>query len=224
MTEKHIEDTEKISIAVIDDHDVVLEGLCSFLMKNGCQQVSAFHSATELLRVLPQQQFDIYIVDIELPDMNGGDFIDRIRACCPKARIIVNTMHEEIWVVNAIQEKKVDAVLYKSTNLSQMLEAIHAVCGGEQYFCPKFRRIASENAIKVEHPTRREMDILQEIAKGLSTQEIAKTLYISANTVETHRQSLFRKLEAHNVAELMVKAIARGYIDPHETVNESRIG
>ena len=57
--------------------------------------------------------------------------------------------------------------------------------------------------------------VLQEIAKGKSTLEIASALYISENTVETHRQSLFKKLEAHNVAELMVKAIARGYIDPH---------
>jgi DNA-binding NarL/FixJ family response regulator len=204
-----------MSIAVIDDHDVVLEGLCGFLLKKGYPHVEAFHSANELLRRIPQQQYDIYIVDIELPDMNGGDFIDRIRAIHPAARIIVNTMHEEIWIVNTIQEKKVNGVLYKSTDLSQMLEAIKAVSRGEQYFCQKFKRFATENNTKMEHPTKRENEVLQEIAKGKSTLEIASALYISENTVETHRQSLFKKLEAHNVAELMVKAIARGYIDPH---------
>ena len=206
-----------ISIAVIDDHDVVLEGLRGFLMKKGYPQVDAFHSATELLRKIPQQRYDIYIVDIELPDMNGGDFIDRIRICDPEARVIVNTMHEEIWVVNTIQENKVDAVLYKSTDLSQMLKAIEAVSRGEQYFCQKFKHLATENNTTMEHPTKRENDVLQEIAKGKSTAEIASALYISENTVETHRQNLFKKLEAHNVAELMVKAIARGYIDPHST-------
>ena len=188
-----------MSIAVIDDHDVVLEGLCGFLLKKGYPHVEAFHSANELLRRIPQQQYDIYIVDIELPDMNGGDFIDCIRAIHPAARIIVNTMHEEIWIVNT----------------TQMLAAIKAVSRGEQYFCQKFKRFATENNTKMEHPTKRENEVLQEIAKGKSTLEIASALYISENTVETHRQSLFKKLEAHNVAELMVKAIARGYIDPH---------
>lgn len=210
--------TEIMSIAVIDDHDVVLEGLCSFLKRNGYPQVEAFHSAADLLSKLPQQEYGIYIVDIELPDMSGYDIIDQIRALHPAARIIVNTMHEEVWVVNTIQEKKVDAVLYKSTNLSQMLLAIDAVSKGKRYFCPKFKRMVNKNTKKIEHPTKREKDVLLEIAKGLSTQEIAQNLYISTNTVETHRQSLFKKLKAHNVAELMVKAIARGYIDPHDAV------
>mgnify|MGYP002868962519 CR=1 FL=1 len=155
--------------------------------------------------------------------MSGGNLIDSIRASHPKARVIVNTMHEEVWVVNTIQEKKVDAVLYKSTDLSQMVKAIEAVSRGEQYFCQKFKHLAAENNTKMEHPTKRENDVLQEIARGKSTLEIASALYISENTVETHRQSLFRKLEAHNVAELMVKAIARGYIDPHSAINESHM-
>ena len=68
----------------------------------------------------------------------------------------------------------------------------------------------------IVHPSRRERDVLREIACGKSTKEIASKLFISENTVETHRQSLFTKLDAHNMADLMVKAIARGYINPQE--------
>ena len=206
------------SIAVIDDHDVVLEGMKGVLMKQGYPQVDVFHTASELLATLPQHGYDIYVVDVELPDMSCSDFIDRIRALHADARIVINTIHDEIWVVNTLQEKQVDAVLYKSGDLSQLLAAIDAVGHGKRYFCDQFSRLATKNKMKVEHPSKRENDVLQQIALGKSTAEIASALYISENTVETHRQSLFRKLKAHNVAELMVKAIACGYIDPRAAV------
>lgn len=204
------------SIAIVDDHEVVLEGLYSFLQKNGRHHVHTFRSAHELLSQLQEARFDLYIIDIELPDMEGGFFIDAIRALHADARIIVNTMHEEVWVVNILQEKQVDAVIYKSTDLSQMLHVIEVVSQGGQYFCPKFRRTSQRVTAQAEYPTRREQDVLREIAKGFSTKEIAAHLYISENTVETHRQSLFAKLQAHNMADLMVKAIALGYINPHD--------
>ena len=205
------------SIAIVDDHEVVLEGLCSFLQKNGLRNVHAFRTADQLLAHLKKALFDLYIIDIELPDTNGSDFIDTIRMQHPNAHIIVNTMHEEVWVVKTLLEKQVDAVIYKSTDLSQLLHAIEAVRQGQQYFCPKFRSSSLNVVPPTEHhPSRREQDVLREIAKGLSTKEIAARLYISENTVETHRQSLFTKLQAHNMADLMVKAIAQGYINPHD--------
>lgn len=219
MKEKEQNSFQK-SIAVVDDHEVVLEGLQGFLEKNGYANVQVFHSATKLLEQLPTQRFFVYIIDVELPDMDGGEFIDKIRAQHADARIVVNTMHEEVWVVKVLEEKRVDAVIYKSSDLSQMLKAIEAVSEGKQFFCQKFRRALSRSGVTIEHPSRREKDVLLEIARGLSTREIAERLYISENTVESHRQSLFAKLDAHNMADLMVKAIARGYINPRDVVNE----
>ncbi|MBP3214148.1 MAG: response regulator transcription factor [Bacteroidaceae bacterium] len=206
----------ELSIAIVDDHEVVLEGLYSFLKKNGQKNVQAFRSARDLLRQAQKQTFDLYIIDIELPDMEGDTLIDAIRTLHAEARIIVNTMHEEVWVVKTMQEKQVDAVIYKSTDLSQLLHAIRAVSQGSKYFCPQFRRDSQRTATPTESPSRREQEVLREIARGLSTKEIAARLYISENTVETHRQSLFAKLQAHNMADLMVKAIAQGYINPHD--------
>ena len=85
-----------------------------------------------------------------------------------------------------------------------------------QYFCSKFKKMNNRNKLQNEVLSKREIDVLQSIAQGYSTKEIARFLYISENTVETHRQNLFSKLKAHNMADLIVKAISSGYINPQE--------
>lgn len=205
---------EDISVAIIDDHEVVLEGFRSFIVKNGISHVEAFSKVQPLLDRIHSHPFNVYIVDVELPDMDASELIDAIRAQHPDAKIIINTMHEEMWVVSKMTEKKVDGVMYKSAHLDQLLEAIKAVLSGRQFFCTKFKK--SQNKIQTQNTllTRREQEVLIQIAKGLSTKEMSSALFISENTVETHRQNIFSKLKAHNMAELIIKAIAAGYIEP----------
>lgn len=205
---------EDISVAIIDDHEVVLEGFRSFIVKNGLSHVEAFRKAQSLLDRIHSHPFNVYIVDVELPDMDSSELIDAIRAIHQDAKIIINTMHEEMWVVSKMTEKKVDGVMYKSAHLDQLLEAIKAVLSGRQFFCTKFKKSQNKILTQNNQLTRREQEVLMQIAKGLSTKEMSKALFISENTVETHRQNIFSKLKAHNMAELIIKAIAAGYIDP----------
>lgn len=210
---------EGLSVAIIDDHELVLEGFRSFLVRHNITDVEAFSKAQPLLDRIASHPFSVYIVDVELSDIEITELIDRIRDLQPEAKIIINTMHEEMWVVNKMTEKKVDGVMYKSGGLDQLLEAIAAVTSGHQYFCKKFQR--SQRNLQVQNQTisDRELEVLIYIAKGYSTKEIATSLFISENTVENHRKSLFRKLQAHNMADLIIKAIANGYINPEEIAN-----
>jgi len=205
---------ESLSAAIVDDHEVVLEGFKSYMVKNNMQQVETFSTARALIDRMAVKRFDIYVVDVELPDMEASDLIDEIRARHPEAKILVNTVHEEMWVVRKMSEKQVDGVLYKSGHLEQLLEAVVTIAEGRQFFCQQFKR--KENAHKLQNDmlSKRELDVLQAIAQGLSTKEIGKRLFISENTVETHRQNIFSKLKAHNMADLIVKAISCGYINP----------
>lgn len=206
---------EGVSVAIIDDHEVVLEGFRSYMVKQGLSDVEAFSRAQPLLDRIHSHPFSIYVVDVEMPDIDGVQLIDSIRAIDPEARIIVNTIHEEAWVVSKMNEKGIEGVIYKSAELSVLLQAIEKVANGGTYYSSKFRR--TQDRIKLrgsEILTKRENDVLQEIARGRSTKEISTILYISENTVETHRQKLFAKLKAHNMADLIIKAIAAGYIDP----------
>lgn len=211
-----------ISVAIIDDHAVVLEGFRSFMEKSGIGHVEGFTRANDLLDRSRTHCFNIFIVDVELPDIEATQLIDKIRQQQPESKIIVHTMHEEMWVVGKMTEKHVDGVLYKTAQLEQLLEAIKAVYEGQQYFCTKFRKSQQKLQLQNDIPSLREIEVLKGIACGYSTKEIASQLFISENTVENHRKSLFRKLHAHNMAGLIVKAIALGYISPEEIASVTK--
>ena len=205
---------EDISIAIIDDHEVVLEGFRSFMEKNGLRKVEAFTTARELINRVEFHHFDIYIIDVELPDMEASELIDHIREHHSDAKIIIHTIHEEMWMVSKMTEKRVDGVIYKTAHLEQLLQAITTVNEGRQYYSPKFKKSQKVLSLQNDIPSPREIEVLEAIAKGYSTKEIASQLFISENTVENHRKSLFKKLHAHNMAELIVKSIGAGYINP----------
>lgn len=207
---------QDIAVAIVDDHELVLEGFKSGIARSGLADVTVFSSATALLTAVDHRAFDVYIIDVELPDMDVAQLIDGIRVRQPEARIIINTMHEEMWLVNKIVGMNVSGVMYKSGSIDQLLEAIITVMEGRRYFCPKFMRAQRRLSQQNDVPSQREIEVLKNIARGHSTKKIAEILYISENTVENHRKSLFRKLHAHNMAELIVRSIAAGYIVPEE--------
>lgn len=205
-------DLAGLRIAVIDDHNLVLEGVRSLLARNGMTNVELFRSAAALTDVLRTRPYDIYIVDVELPDMDGFLLIDAIREVWPKARIIVSTIHDELWTVRKLVERNVDGIVYKSLDMSLVVEAIHDVMSGERYYCGEVKAALRMMDNGIDHPSQREMEVLNAIANGFTSKEIAARLFISENTVEAHRKSLFTKLEARNIADLVMKAIKRGYI------------
>ena len=210
-----------MTVAIVDDHEIVLEGFRSFIEKIGVSEVAAFTTAHQLLDAVGSRRYDVYIIDVELADMDAPTLIDRIRAIQPDAKIIINTKHEEMWVVSKMTDKQVDGVVYKSGQLDQLSQAVEAVIEGRQFYCPKFRRSQKRLRLQNDVPTHRELQVLEAIACGHSTKAIAQSLYISENTVENHRKSLFRKLQAHNMAALIVRAIASGYINPEELASSS---
>lgn len=201
----------KTSVAIIDDHEVVLEGFKNYIINSGITHVETFNKAQPLLDRIHSHPFDVYIVDVELPGIDDSELVESIRDQHPDAKIIVNTMHKEVWLAWKMEEMKVDGVMYKSGSRQQLLKALYTVIKGHKFYCKK-----SSNNIQYEIPSHREFEILTCIAKGYSTKEIASCLFISENTVENHRKSLFRKLQVHNVAGLIVKSIAAGLIDLEE--------
>ncbi len=203
---------DDISVAVVDDHEVVLEGYRSYLLKLGVACVEAFTNANALLSRIQARAFDVFIVDVELPDLDVSSLINGIRKQLPEAKILISTIHDEMWVVSRLVEEKVDGVMYKTNQLEQLQEALIAVLNGQQYYCRKFRRSMDRLQLQNEVLTKREIEVVRAIARGLSTKEIARQLFISENTVETHRQNIFEKLDVRNMAGLIIKAIAAGYI------------
>lgn len=207
-----------IRILLVDDHDLVLQGLkriveCSLPeIKNVCTA----SSGQEALQLITSQRFNLFVLDMELPDMSGMDIIVRIREKDPQARIIVNTMHEEIWFIKKLIQCSVDGILFKSIDSTKIAEAIRRVLDGETYYCPYAEHVRAQmkrsDEGRREELTLRELDVLKRISEGKNTQEIAQELCVSTNTVDTHRRHLMDKLDARNVADLIMTAISKGII------------
>ena len=207
-----------IRILLVDDHDLVLQGLkriveCSLPeIKNVCTA----SSGQEALHLIASQRFNLFVLDMELPDISGMDIIVRIREKDPRARIIVNTMHEEIWFIKDLIQSAVDGILFKSIDSTKIAEAIRRVLDGETYYCPYAEHVRAQmkrsDEGRREELTLRELDVLKRISEGKNTQEIAQELCVSTNTVDTHRRHLMDKLDARNVADLIMTAISKGII------------
>ena len=212
------EEAKGIHVLLVDDHDLVLQGLkriieCSLPEVKGICTASSGREAVSLIR---SRRFDLCLLDLELPDMSGLDVIAAIRDKDAATRIIVNTMHEEIWFIKNLIQCNVDGILFKSVDSSRISETIRRVLKGGTYYCPYAERVRMQmkhaDDRKGEELTLRELDVLKRISEGKSTQEIAHELCLSTNTVDTHRRHLLEKLGARNVADLIMTAISRGII------------
>ena len=213
-----MKENRQIRVLLVDDHDLVLQGLKRILefAVPEIKMICKASSGKEALSLIDIQPFELFLLDVELPDISGIDLIASIRKKQPKARIMVNTMHEEIWFVRSLLQCNPDAILFKSIDSRQVIDAVHAVLQGKKYFCPYVERVrmqlrSQEKSCKNEL-TLRELDVLKLLSEGKSTQEIAQELCVSANTVDTHRQHLMEKLDARNVVDLVVIAISKGII------------
>lgn len=208
------------AVLLVDDHALILQGLQSVISEMPeIGEVCIASSGNEALSILEKKTFDLYILDLELPEMDGLTLLKQIRRKYPAARIIVNTMHEEPWVIRKIMQLDLNGVVLKSGEVSELIDAVRAVLQGGVYFCREFKELELQSVRrKRDVPecsmwlTQREKEVLREIAAGMQTREIAERLHVSVNTVESHRKSLMLKLEARNAVELVVKAIRMGLV------------
>lgn len=203
----------KMKIAVVDDHDLVREGMAAILASRNANDVTKFSTARDLVSCLDSgTEFDFYIIDIELPDLDGFVLIEMIRARNPVAHIIVSTVHDEIWTLRKLLARDVNAIIYKSGESSEIVTAIHEILKGNNYYCEEVHKVLKVAGDKSIHPSSRELEVLYQISQGKTSREIAASMFVTENTIEAHRKSLFSKLGAVNVADLIIKAIEKGYL------------
>lgn len=202
----------KAKILLVDDHTLILQGIKHVVSQMPeIEKVYTASSGAEAMLLIAMQPFDIYLLDVELPDTNGFELIETILQKHPEARILINTMHEEIWILKRLTKASISGAILKSADINELTLAIQTILKGGQYLCKRFKSILNRMQIK-EQLTLREMEVLQAIAKGFNTREIAELLHVSNNTIETHRKSLMSKLEARNAVDLVLKAINLGII------------
>lgn len=212
---------KRIKVLLAEDHTLVRAGIRALIQKlDDVEVVAEAGNGREALRLIGIHQPDIVLMDIAMSGMNGLEATARATREFPQVRIIILSMHaNEEYVLQALRAGAVGYLL-KDAGTAELELAIRAVAREETYLSPAIskhvvsdyvRRIGGECS-SLERLTRRQREILQLIAEGHSTQEIAQMLSISVKTVETHRAQLMERLDIHDVASLVRYAIRVGLV------------
>jgi len=206
-----------IKIAITDDHPLLLEGLKNIINAHeDFEVVGMYSSATELSKNIAVDMPMVLLLDINLPDANGIDLVKGLKENNNGLKIIAFSVHNEFAVINSILNEGADAYLQKNANGDEILTAISHVIVGKRYICEKTRTILnkkSEIGLKqVPKLTRREKEVLSFVAKGMTTNQIAESLFISSHTVESHRKNLMEKFQTKSVTAAVKSALEYGLI------------
>ena len=203
----------KIRILLADDHPLIRAGFKSMLDKNErFEIVGEAENGKELLELAETIQPDIILADINMPVMNGLDAIEILAGNHPLIKYIILTMHEEREYIVRALKVGASGYLLKSIERPDLERAIIAIYEGGKYFSPIITNILAESFSKPEpveqgEITPREKEVLELVAKGNSTKQVADKLGISVRTVESHRINMLKKMKVSNTAELIKKAI-----------------
>lgn len=198
-----------INTILVDDHRLFAEGLEKLLSASGHFKImTKFHNPKSLLEKIHTLNPELLILDIDMPDMSGIDVIRRVRHNNSSVKIVMLSMHEENVYLQEASSLGADGFLNKSAESSFIIESLQKICSGEKLF-PKFKR---PEFISDSPLSDRETHVLRLLAKGKTNEEIADEINLSHLTIKTHRRNMMRKMEVSNVAELISKAMERGYI------------
>ena len=193
-------------ILLVDDHPMVLAGLRALLAPlPGLEVVATAATAAEAYVAVAAHQPDVVLLDINLPDQSGLDVCRRLVDEYPTLKILaLTTLNEKSYVTRMMAQGAAGYVL-KNASPEELAEAIARVRAGKKYFSDEVQELLlpEPTALAVPPLTRREKEILLLIAQGLTSQEMADRLFLSALTVETHRRNLLAKFEVNNTAALM---------------------
>jgi DNA-binding NarL/FixJ family response regulator len=212
-----------IRVLLTDDHRLVRAGLRALLQSlEGVQVVAEAGNGYEALQLAEQHQPDIVIMDIGMEGLNGLEAASRMRKSAPAPRIIILSMHANEEYVRRSLQAGAAGYLLKGAEPAELELAIHAVMRGETYLTPAVSKQVVQDYLQgsgvkpdpLQDLTPRQREVLQLIAEGNSTKEIAYKLNLSIKTVETHRGELMNRLHIHDVAGLVRYAIRTGLVTP----------
>ena len=206
-------------ILLADDHVVVRQGLKALLEREGFDIVAEASDGREASRLARDLSPDVAILDIAMPLLNGIETGRAIARRCPSVRTIALTVHTENHYVLAALEAGFSGYVLKSQAAAQLVRAIQEVSRGAVYLSPGVSRAVVEASLRKNSPpkdplTDREREVLQLVAEGRTTKQIAKLLGVSAKTAESHRTRIMAKLRIHETAGLVRYAIRQGFIQP----------
>ena len=216
---------QEINVFVVDDHQIFLDGIVSLLDDEpNIKIVGTAHNGKQAIDRIKTQKVDVVLMDINMPEMDGIEATKQLKKINPNIKILMLTMHSEPRFIKECLEigakgyvlkniskddllKAIDSVYQDKSFLDQEVQEklINSICNSDEVDDRNYDELAAQI-------TQRELEILQLISLGLTSQDIATKLFISKNTVETHRKNMLAKLNVNNTAALLKIAYKKGLV------------
>jgi DNA-binding NarL/FixJ family response regulator len=217
-----------LRILIVDDHDVARRGIRSLLEAHpGWEICGEAKDGREAVECATRMKPDLILLDIGMPGLNGLDAARQIHAACPDTRILILTMHDTEQLVREVLAVGARGYLLKSDSARDLVAAVEALQNHRTFFTTRVAQLVLEGYL---HPsngngngngnghsdrhllTPREREVIQLLAEGKTTKEVAVTLDLSVKTAETHRTNLMRKLDLHSVVDLTLYAVRNSIV------------
>lgn len=195
-----------IKLFIVDDHYMVIEGIHSLLQnEKDIEWMGHAGNAASCLAFLQQQKPDVLLMDINLPDKSGIDLCREVKELYPSVNILGLSTFNQQSFIEKMMGNGASGYVIKNATQQELMEAIHTVAKGKSFlsFDAALAMRKPDNQNDTPVITRREKEVLELIADGMTNNEIAQKLFISSSTVDTHRKNLLTKFEAKNTASLI---------------------
>ena len=207
-----------VRVLLADDHEIVRQGLRVLLEREGFQVVGEASNGHEALKLCEANHPEVAILDVSMPLLNGVDAAREIIKSNPRTRVVLLTMHTEDHLILESLRAGVTGYVLKTRAAAELVQALRAVCRGEMFLTQSISRTIVQAFLQnTPGPgntvSDRERQVLQLVAEGKTTKEIASLLGISVKTAESHRSNLMEKLNIHDTAGLVRYAIRIGLIE-----------
>jgi DNA-binding NarL/FixJ family response regulator len=215
-----------LKIVLADDHKIIREGLRTLLERHEDFQIIAeAGDGRSAVRIVGEQKPDLIVMDTIMPDLNGIEATRQIKAGYPEIKVIALSMYSDKQFVMQMLQAGASGYILKDCAFKELVYAIQSVADGYIYLSPKINTILLKEKVFAPREVNssvftllsgREREVLQLIAEGKSTKEIAEALFVSVKTIETHRQQIMSKLNLHSIAGLTKYAIREGLTSVQE--------
>jgi DNA-binding NarL/FixJ family response regulator len=210
-----------LRILIADDHEVARKGIRALLESHvGWEVCAEARDGREAVECASRLKPDVLLLDIGMPNLNGLDAARQILATTPAARILILTVHDSEQVVREVLAAGARGFLLKSDAGRDLVTAVEAVQNRRTFFTPKVAQMLLDGYLRPQESdaldrrvlTPREREVIQLVAEGKTTKEVANALSLSVKTAETHRTNLMRKLDLHSIADLTLYAVRNGIV------------
>lgn len=209
-----------IRALLVDDHEIMREGLCALLRRHSdVEVVGQAPDGLMALDMVRELSPDVVVMDISMPNLNGIDATSQIQSEFPKTKVLAMSTHSDRSMVSKMLKAGATGYMLKSSAFSQLIIGIKTVSKNRTYLCPRVANIVLNDYVSMladpkrgstDGLTNRERQVLQMVAEGNSTKDIAASLHVSVKTIDSHRAHIMEKLNIHNMAGLTKYAIREG--------------